>query len=369
MSSLQYILAPMWIAVMAVFSLAAGTHRKEQVLGRTERRPTWFYVLLVILPLIIFAGTRSLSFGDGYAYWASYRSIPDSLAGKIQHVQSGSKDQGYYALEALISVVFPRNRIAYFTIVAALQMFCLAKTYRKYSEDFWLAIFVFVASTDYMSWMQNGTRQFLAAVIPFAASGLLIRRKLILYSIVVLFASIFHKSALLLIPIGFIVQGKAWNWKTLIVLFFTVLIIAFVGTFTDILGSVLADTQYQNVVLDMQYYQDDGTNPLRVLVYSMPTILSLFGRKKIAKEGGRVVQIACNMGIVSTALYLISMVTSGVLLGRLPIYCSLYASGILLPWELKHVFSRGIRKLLWLAVVGCYLLFYFFQMRFVWGLL
>lgn len=365
MSSLQYILAPVWVLFMAIFAHASDAFRKERVLGRTERRATWWYAIFLILPLIIFAGTRSLSFGDGYAYWASYRSIPDSIAGKIRHVQSASKDQGYYALEALISIVFPRNRIAYFTIVAALHMFLMAKVYRKYSEDFWLAMFVFVASTDYLSWMQNGTRQFLAAVVAFAASGLLFRRKLILYSIVVLIASTFHKSALLLIPIGFIVQGKAWNWKTLVVLLFTALAIAFVGTFTDLLGSALAYTQYGNVVSDMQYYQDDGTNPLRVLVYSVPTILSLFCRKKIAREGGRVVQIACNMSIISTALYLVSMVTSGVLIGRLPIYCSLYANGILLPWELKHVYGKMIR----IPAIVCYIGFYFMQTILVWGLL
>lgn len=45
--------------------------------------------------------------------------------------------------------------------------------------------------------------------------------------------------------------------------------------------------------------------------------------------------------IISTALYAISMVTSGIFIGRLPIYCSLYANGILLPWELNHLFGQG----------------------------
>ena len=184
-----------------------------------------------------------------------------------------------------------------------------------------------------------------------------------------LFASTFHKSALLLIPIGLIVQGKAWNWKTLIVLFFTVLAIVFVGTFTNLLGSVLEDTQYRNVVFDMTYYQDDGTNPLRVLVYSVPTILSLIGYRRIKACKDREIHIACNMGIISTALYLISMATSGILLGRLPIYCSLYANGILLPWELNHVFLRGTGKLVRMAAIAFYMLFYVFQVHFQWGLI
>ena len=69
------------------------------------------------------------------------------------------------------------------------------------------------------------------------------------------------------------------------------------------------------------------------------------------------------MGIISTALYLVSMVTSGIFMGRLPIYCSLYANGILLPWELKHVFGRQMRSL----AIGCYVLFCVFQLRYAWG--
>ena len=145
----------------------------------------------------------------------------------------------------------------------------------------------------------------------------------------------------------------------------TVVIMSASGVFTDTLDTVLADTQYRNVVSDWRSGGDDGTNPLRVLVYSVPTILSLFCRKKIATSGDRVIQVACNMGIISTALYLVSMVTSGIFIGRLPICCSLYANGILLPWELKHVFGKQMRGL---AIV-CYVVFYFFQLRYGWGIL
>ena len=68
------------------------------------------------------------------------------------------------------------------------------------------------------------------------------------------------------------------------------------------------------------------------------------------------------MSIISTALYLVSMVTSGIFMGRLPIYCSLYANGILLPWELKHVYGKSIRML---AIV-CYAMFFFMQVMMGW---
>lgn len=49
------------------------------------------------------------------------------------------------------------------------------------------------------------------------------------------------------------------------------------------------------------------------------------------------------MSIVSASIYLVSMFTSGIFIGRLPIYCSLY-SYVLLPWEIKHLFNEKTDK-------------------------
>lgn len=363
--SLQFILIFVWVMFAGIAGNTAGAHRSERVIGRTERRATWSYALLVMLPVVIMAGMRSMYFADTYQYVRSFLALPDTWYGTLDYIRDLQKDTGFYASTAVVHLLIGDRYRVYLMMIALVQGFCLMKTYRRYSEDYWLAIFIFVASTDIYSWMYNGMRQFVAAAIVFAAAGLLFRKKLIAFCIAVCFASLFHQSALLMIPVAFIVQGRAWNWKTLIVIFLTVLAITFVGTFTDLLGSALEDTQYSNVVSDWQAWEDDGTNPLRVLVYAMPTILSLFCRKKIQQSGDRVVHIACNMSIISTALYAISMVTSGIFIGRLPIYCSLVSNGILLPWELKHAFGKGMRT----VTILCYAVFYFFQLRYGWGMI
>lgn len=362
---MQYILILFWLFFAAILGHTGGMYHREKVLGREERRATKLYAWIVILPILYMAVTRSNYFGDTSQYIRDYRSIPGSLAGKWSYIQSHTKDTGFYALGALASIFAGQHFRYFFLVVALIQGYCLVKTYRKYSEDYWLAIFAFVATTDYLSWMFNGIRQFTAVAITFAAAEPIFKKQYVKACLIVAFASLFHKSALMMIPIIFIVQGRPWNWKTILVILGTVVIMSASGVFTDTLDTMLADTQYSNMVSDWTRWGDDGTNPLRVLVYSVPTVLSLFCRKKIAKSGDRVIQVACNMGIISTALYLVSMVTSGIFMGRLPIYCSLYANGILLPWELKHVFGKQMR----LAAIFCYVLFYVFQLRYGWGIL
>ena len=362
---MQYILILFWLFFAAILGHTGGMYHREKVLGREERRATWTYAWFVMLPLILFAAFRWNYFGDTNMYIRAFQRIPSSLSGKLEYVRSLEKDAGFYALGALISVFVGQHFRYYFLVLAFIQGFCVMKTFRKYSPDYWLSIFFFVASTDIYSWMFNGIRQFTAVAIIFGASDWIFKRKYSRAIVAVLFASLFHKSALMMIPIIFIVQGKPWNWKTLLVILGTIVIMNFSGIFTDTLDTVLADTQYRNVVSDWRGGGDDGTNPLRVLVYSVPTILSLFCRKKIAKSGDRVIQIACNMSIISTALYLVSMVTSGIFMGRLPIYCSLYATGILLPWELKYVFGKNMKAL----SIVCFLMFYYLQMHFIWGMM
>jgi len=362
---MQYTLILFWMFFASMLGRSGGMYHREKVLGKEERRATWTYAWMVMLPIIFWAATRSNYVGDTWAYIADFRSIPDDLNGKLDYIRMHTKDTGFYALGALVSVFAGAHFRYFFLLIALVQGYYLMKVYRRYSDDYWLAVFIFVASTDYVSWMQNGIRQFLAVAVTLAAFDPIVKKRYVKAAVIIAIASLFHRSALMMIPIMFVVQGRPWNWKTLLIMLGTGVVMSASGVFTDTLDTVLADTQYRNVVSDWRAGGDDGTNPIRVLVYSVPTILSLFCRKKIIKDGGRVVRIACNMGIMSTALYLVSMVTSGIYIGRLPIYCSLYANGILLPWELKYVFGKSMRSL----AICCYLGFYFFQMIFAWGMI
>ena len=91
-----------------------------------------------------------------------------------------------------------------------------------------------------------------------------------------------------------------------------------------------------NVVSDWQSLNDDGTNIIRVLVYSIPAILSFIGRKWLNAENNQCINLCTNMSIISAAIYMVSAGTSGVFLGRLPIFTSLY-SYILLASTAVHM--------------------------------
>ena len=354
-----------WLAFMYVLSTQFNVYRKERVCGFTQYRFIWSFAILVFLPIIWQAAYRG-DFVDTYNYNRSFRELPTTLSGLLSYLPSVSKDQGFTLLSGLIKLLIGNRSVTYLAVIAAIQGLAIISVFRKYSTNMIISVFLFVASTDYVSWMFNGIRQFMAVTLIFAATGLMLRQKWVPTILVILLASTMHQSALLMIPVVFVVQGKAWNGWTLLCLLGAMFAVMFVDQFTDILDNMMQDTQYSNVVSDWEEWNDDGTSFFRVAVYAVPTVLSLIGLRYIRTEGDFLINICANMSILSTSLYIISMFTSGVFMGRLPIYMSLY-NYILLPWEIEHMFTRRSQKIVMLCMLGAYVAFDFFQVRIVWG--
>lgn len=319
----EYILIFGWLGLMAILVQNRGAYKEEYILGEYDYRLKFWVALLIFAPVIVWAGFRDTSIADTGAYVIIYEQIPKSISGLIAYLPEINKDKGFTVLSGIIKIIFGDATEKYFLILSIIQGICLVSVYRKYSTRYLISIFLFMASTDYMSWMFNGIRQFTAVTIIFAATGLMLKKKYIPTIVVILFASTIYGSALLMIPFVFIAQGKAWNKKTLLFIIGVVAIIAFAGKFTPFLDTLLSDTQYKNVVSDWKEFGDNGTNAVRVLVYSIPTILAFLGRHWIRQENDPVINFCTNMSIASAGFFVISMFTSGIFIGRLPIYFSL----------------------------------------------
>lgn len=352
-----------WIAVVAVFYAMYGHYQYVTVNGYRERRYGKLAAVIMVLPIIYWAGTRG-NVADTGAYRRGFYNTSSSLSAIPQIIAGDEQDKGFTILNIIIKAIIGNRDVIYFIIIAAICMLCVTYAYRKYSYSFALSIFLFVISTDAYQWLFNGMRQFIPAAILFACMGLILKKKYIPLIIIILLVSTVHLSALLMLPCIFIVQGKPWNKKTMLFLAAVVIIILFVDRFTDVLETLLANTQYDDVAEQFQF--DDGTNLLRVLVYSVPPALALIGRKQIEKMDSPIINLSINMSIISMGIYIVSMFTSGIYIGRIPIYFSLY-NYILLPWELDNLFTKRSAWVLKIIMVGFYAIYCYYQMVVSWG--
>lgn len=363
----QYISILIWIGFLGILANVMDLKHNEIVLGERVQRYYWVFAMIAFVPVIYMAGNRGSYFADTYNYVRNFREMPNSFSTLPAYIDTISKDKGYYIASTLIKILISADEKVYLLVVAIFQGIVLVTVYRKYSSNYLFSIFLFFASSDYISWMFNGIRQFTAVTIIFAGTTFFMKKKYVPAIALVLLASTFHRSALIMLPFVLVSLGKAWNKRTLFFVGIALMAVVFVNQFTDLLDSTLSGTQYTNVVSDYTEAGDDGTNPLRVALYSIPGVLSFIGRRRIQEENNQLIHFCANMSIVSMGLYVVSMFTSGIFLGRLPIYVSLYGY-ILLPWEIENLFTEESKKIVYVGVSVIYLVFYYYQMHIAWTL-
>ena len=357
-----------WYPLIWIFAAGIVLYKmpkkEELVCGQVQERYYWFTAVLLVIPYVLWAGYRTGG-ADTAAYMMSFRRASASFAEIPKILFSDAKDPGFTALMVFVKSCGITSYQHFFLLIAAFQMWCMVYTFRRYSPNFWLSIFLFVISTDYLSWMQNGIRQFTAVCMTFAAFDLMVRRKYIKFALVVLIAMQIHGSAVLMLPLAYIMQGQALNRKTLLTILGAALCVPFIDQFTPILETLMADTQYSDVMTNEIWVADDGTNAIRVIVYSAPALMVFFGRRYVVRSNDPAINQCINASILTMAIYLVSMVTSGIYVGRLPIYTTLHGY-MVLPWVIDQIFEKNSARLVKLMVVVLYVGFFYYQMHFTW---
>lgn len=350
-----------WLFTVGVF-VYYKIPRKTVVIGnRQEYRWSIEAVLMLALPYVIWAGARE-SFADTNAYRIMFNEAPTVMSELITYIQAQEKDKGFFILVILIKCIVGNSDTQFFYVIAIFQMCCLMYVFRKHSINLWITFFVFVASTNYLSWMFNGIRQFLAVCICFMATDFVLEKKYFKATILILVATTIHGTAIIMFGAFLIAQGSAWNKKTLFFISILMLVVVYMGNFTNLLSDVLEGTQYSDVMSSDIWLEDDGTNAIRVLVNAIPAIISFIGRKRIQRLENPVVNLCTNMSVIATGIYIVSMFTSGIFVGRLPIYMMLY-SYILLPWEIENLFTDNSKKIVYVLMILGYLAFFYYQLH------
>lgn len=214
-----------------------------------------------------------------------------------------------------------------------------------------LSLYVYIASGMYLVSM-NGVRQYLTAAIIFAATKYILDGNWKKYFLIVLFASTFHQSALVLIPIYFIIRRKAWSAITFILLFFAVLIVIGFNQFAEVLFAAIGDTQYGHY----KDFQEGGANILRVAVDATPLVLAFIGRHKLRELFPQSDYIV-NMALLGLIFMIIS--THNWIFARFSIYFGLYQL-ILIAWVVK-LFTKKDQKFIYYSILICYFIYFVYE--------
>ena len=352
-----------WVVIWGIMSQI--TSREVKIRDEVyERRVNLFMALMTFSVIIFFAGLRS-GVTDTYVYIDMFKEYPLWSDAKEFITDPSAREPGFRVFSILIKTYISQDYQVWLFIIASISGICIMYPLYKYSCNYGLSVLLFMISCQF-TWLLNGIRQFLVAAILFACTPLILKKKPIPYIIIVLLLSSIHTSALIMIPAYFIVDSEPWSKRTIIFVGGIILAMLFTSQFTSILDKVVENSDYASSMEEFKD-TDDGTNPIRILVESVPVIIAFFYRDKIKDRLTPIIKISINMSLIASGLYIISKIArSGIMLGRLPIYFSVY-NLILLPWLIKFIFEKNERRLMCFTMVVCYLAFFYYQMEVAWG--
>ncbi len=347
-----YVSMMLWTALCGLIS--KGSEQTCLIQGKHEKRINRIFVFLIMGYIVLFLGSLC-GVGDIPAYERAFINTPTDPSQIKTYVEDG-KYPGFSALQILFKIYISENFYNFTTLIIAFDCLALSYVFRRYSPDFAFTVFLFIASGKIFS-LATATKQFLAAAIILAFSKFLMEKKFIPFAVGVIIASLFHKSAIIMLPVYFFVHGKPWNKKMLLILIATILSITFVSSFSSLLDSIMEDVGYGDSYIDSMK-SGEGSNILHFLIASVPAAIALISKKKVEDLAPPYINVCINMSIVTACFYLAASFTSGILMGRLPIYTQTY-SFISLAWLLENAFDKQTGKFLKISCVICYCVLYY----------
>jgi transmembrane protein EpsG len=346
-------MAILWVNLIFVylFSFFSRYLATPDLSRSTFVKPDKSMVFVVMLALVFVSGLRN-NIGDTYFYKHIYVLNDFSW----EYILS-QKDIGFGILQKILKVFSTDPQLLLFVTALVTNVLIVLVLY-KYSRIFELSLYVYITSGMYIVSM-NGIRQYLAAAIIFAATKYLLDGDWKKYILIIIFASTFHQTALILIPIYFIVRREAWTRATFGLLSLAIIFTLGFNQLSGLLFSAIENTEYGHY----KNFSEGGANVLRVIVQAAPLVFAYLGREKIRRifPGSDYI---VNMTLLSVVFMVVA--TQNWIFARFSIYFGLY-SLILISWVIK-LFAEKQQRIVYYGILLFYAVYFYYENAIALGL-
>lgn len=326
----------------------------KYIRGEKKYVPNRIFVFLIIAIFTFFAAVRS-NVGDTEQYMYSFEVFNSTLKECI------GLNNGFY-----LFFVYPLKNLGFdsqsLIIVTSLIIypFILWRLLHN-SDNAVMSVILFVFSGSFVNSM-NGLKQFIVTVVLFLIYPWIVKTKDRKWIIVVLFLSLIHATALILIPIYYVSKWKPWSAKSIFLIIFIAVVFLMFNSLAPTLYEFLEGTRYANY--ENADYTMQKVNVFRILFSCIPIFLAFICRNI------KCIQDPETNFIVNNCLfYFVFMLFGyyGASYARFCIYFELYPL-LLIPRLINNCFKTDMDKSI--MKLGFYLLyfaFFFYQIQISWG--
>ncbi|MGE6630126.1 EpsG family protein [Bacillus sp. NPDC077027] len=332
-------------------SFAAYYGRQDDTI-QSGWRPNVLFLLIPFLSMSTVAGIRYKVGTDFVTYGQMYEF--SVLYEKPWHIfgigeSKAATDPGFTFILWMLNHMTDNPQIMYVT-VGAFTYFFVIKTLYIYGRPFELSMLLFLGTFHYYASF-NGIRQYMVAAVLFYAMRYVIKGQWKIYFAIVLFCSLFHSSAFIMIPTYFIVRTKAWSWMMLVLCLIFLGLTALYDRFLSVFIVMLQGSSYGHYE-EWLTNNTNGMNVTKIGVLILPLLLAFLYRDKLRElspDSDYIVNF-CLLGFLFGVL-----ATKDVIYARFNIYFGLYQL-ILLPY-FTRIFDQKTNVFMYIALAVCYILY------------
>ncbi len=330
-------------AIVIAISYSYQRLKSTYNLSKGVRRLFYFTICFA---LCLFAGLRT-EYNDTFAYINEFKTTTNNFSSLFSTEFSLVEVYLFKVWKYVIYNFISKDANVYLFICSLLFVCPAIKLIDKYSKNFTLSIVMFVFGGMYL-FSLAGLKQTLATGVILIGLPHLFKKQYFKYYIYCILALGFHAYSMffMIIPI---LGNQVFNKRT--VLFCLAIII--VGVSLSFFSSVISDLiEILGKDVDEETIETGSVNILRALVYLVPFILTILGRKNL-EQTSEPEKWLVKIGILSTAFMVLALFGNPILFGRIPQYF-LIGTVITMPLILENVFEEKYKVAVTFVAIVCY---------------
>lgn len=323
------------LLIINVNSMIANIVSKKSKLFET------YFIFLSTISLIFVSGFRYKVGMDYPSYERGYRLIES-----VNLIDS--KDPGFILIEKILYAINPNPQFLFLVTSIFINISIVLFLYKN-SNLFGLGLYFYITTFSYYSTM-NGMRQYIAISILLLGYSYLRNREFIKYLLFVVIASAVHRSALIMIPIYFLVNQNIFSFKNFHLIILAGLTYLFYDSVFNTLFKIFSNSQYSEYE-DSLFIEGYGVNSLRVLVWLLPIIVVAYlVKKNLLKETSNI-KLLFNLCFIGSLFMIIAY--KHMFIARFCMYFEPFY-WLLLPY-ICRIFDKKTNNIITFIIVICYL--------------
>ncbi len=323
----------------------------EQLKGidKTSQGVKWLFYIVICFLLCLFSGLRT-RYNDTYAYIKGFSNTPSRFSTIFSMDFSISEVYFFQIWNYIIYHFISQNANVYLFLCSTVFVCPAIYLIERHSKNFTFSIILFMFGGMYL-FSLAGLKQTMATGIILMGLPHLFKKEYFKYYIYCILALGFHTYSIffLIIPL---LGNEIFNKRTVVFCIAVIGIGVLLSYFSSLISMII---ELLGKDVSEETIQSGSVNILRAVVFLVPFVLMLLGRKNL-EQATAVEKWFIKIGLLSSVFMVLALFGNPILFGRIPQYF-LIGIVIAMPLLIEKAFAKSDRSMILFIAVFCYMIF------------